>query len=136
MPTTGKVNGTLLKIYLGGVAVSYTTSASLEFSMATRSTTSKDSAGWDEKAEGLRTGTISGDFLFAFDATFGFDDLFALYNGRTSVAVKYSSNVAGDKRYEGTAYLTSLSQSSPMEDTISGSFTLEFTGVITEVANT
>ena len=131
MATTGIVNGTALKIYVDSTAVAYTTSASLELSMATRDTSTKDSAGWQESAEGQRSGTISGDFLFAFDAAYGFEDLFALYSNRTKVTVKLATTDVADKYIEGDAYLTSLSKSAPMEDTISGSFSLNFTGAIT-----
>lgn len=131
MATTGIVNGTALKIYVGGTAVAYTTSASLDLSMATRDTSSKDSAGWQESAEGQRSGTISGDFLFAFDAAYGFEDLFTLYANRTKVTVKLATSDLADKFISGDAYLTSLSKSAPMEDTISGSFSMNFTGEIT-----
>lgn len=131
MASTGILNGTKLKISVAGTAVAYTTSATVDFTMATRDTTNKDTLGWKTSGEGLRSGTISGDFLFAFDATYGFEDLFDVFSNRTSVAVKFATSDAADKAIEGTGYITSLSQSAPMEDTVSGSFTIEFTGAIT-----
>lgn len=131
MASTGILNGTKLKISVAGTAVAYTTSATVDFTMATRDTTNKDTLGWKTSGEGLRSGTISGDFLFAFDATYGFEDLFDVFSNRTAVAVKFATSDAADKAIEGTGYITSLSQSAPMEDTVSGSFTIEFTGAIT-----
>lgn len=131
MATTGILNGTKLKISVGGTAVAYTTNATVDFSMATRDTSNKDSLGWKTTGEGQRSGTISGDYLHAFDATYGFEDLFDVFTNRTSVAVKFATTDAADKAIEGTGYLTSLSQAAPMEDTVSGSFTIEFTGAIT-----
>ncbi len=132
MATTGKVNGTLLRVYVGGTAVSNTTSASIEFSMSGRDTTTKDSAGWKEIMEGLREWSISGDYLFAEDASYAYSDLFALMSGRTSVTLVFSSDVSGDLKYTGTAYLTSLSKEAPMEETASGSYTFEGTGALIE----
>lgn len=129
--TAGIVNGTNLKISIGGTAVAYTTNASVDFTMATRDTTNKDSAGWSSSAEGLRSGTISGDYLFAFDASYGFEELFAAFSGRTKLTVKLGTSNADDKAIEGEGYLTALNAAAPMEDTISGSFTIQFTGAIT-----
>lgn len=131
MATTGIVNGTKLKISIGGTAVAYTTSATVDVAMATRDASSKDSNGWRDLKEGQLSGTISGDFLHAFDASYGYEDLFAALTARTAVTIKYATTDAADKAIEGSGYLTSLSQSSPMEDTVSGSFTIEFTGAIT-----
>jgi TP901-1 family phage major tail protein len=132
MATIGKVNGTLLRVYVGGVAVANTTSASIETSMSGRDTTTKDSAGWKEIMEGLREWTISGDYLFEEAAAYGYTDLFALITARTSVVLIFSSEVTGDKIYTGTAYLTSLSKEAPMEETVSGSYTFEGTGALVE----
>lgn len=131
MATTGIVNGSKLKISIEGTAVAYTTGATLDLAMATRDTSSKDSNGYRELREGQISGTISGDYLHAFDSSYGFEDLFAVMIARTPVTVKYSTSDAADKAIEGEAVLTSLSQSAPMEDTVSGSFTLEFTGAFT-----
>jgi len=132
MATSGLINGTLVKIYVDGVAVAYSTSASIDFSMSTREATTKDSAGWTGKKEGLREVSLSGDFLMAFDAAYGFTDLFTIYTARTRVRIRYSSEVAGDKVLSGYAYLTSLSEEAGIEETISGSFSLEGDGIWTE----
>jgi predicted secreted protein len=136
MATTGKENGTLIKIYVGATAIAHSTSCSLELAMATRDVTTKDSAGWKETGSGLRNWSMSGDYLFAEDAGYGFDDLFGLINARTLVTVVMSSAVSGDKKYNGSAYLTSVSREAPMEETVSGSYTFEGTGVLVESAIT
>jgi len=132
MATTNIINGTLLKVYVDGTAIAKTTSATLNLSMATRDASNKDSSGWKDVLEGLREWTIDGDFLQAEDAAYGYDDLFALINGRTSVTLKFMSNVSGDKYYQGTAYLTSLSREAPLEDNVSGSFSFEGSGALSE----
>lgn len=130
--TAGLLNGTLLNIYFEGTAIAASTSASLDQSMSTREATTKDSAGYKEALEGLREWSISGDFLVSFDGAYTYDDLYTLWLNRTKVTIKYSSEVADDFRYTGEAYLTSLNQSAGVEETVSGSFTLEGTGVLTK----
>jgi len=132
MATTGILNGTDLLVYVGSDAIAHSTSCSLSLSMDTRDATTKDSAGWTDRLEGLRSWEISGEGLVALDAEYGFTDLFALYNGRTSATVKFSTEVSGDKYYSGTAYLTSLEQEAPTEDNTSFSFTFSGSDVLSE----
>lgn len=136
MATTGIVNGTDLLIYVGGTAVAHATSHSLSLSMDTRDATTKDSEGWTDRLEGLRSWEISGNALFAFDAAYGFDDLFTVYTGRTAVTVKFSSEVSGDKYYSGSGYLTSLTLDAPTEDNASFAFTVQGNGTLTEYTGT
>ena len=44
-------------------------SASLSVSMETRDTTTKDSAGWQENLEGLKSWSLSGDGLVTYSIT-------------------------------------------------------------------
>jgi predicted secreted protein len=136
MASTGFRNGTDLSIFIGGTEVAFATTHDLDLGMDTREVTNKDSAGWQEIREGTRNWSTSGEAWFAEDAAYGFSDLFALYNSRSSFIVKFSTNVSGDVYYTGTAYLTSLTQSDPLEDTASFSFSLDGTGVLTEATLT
>lgn len=134
--TTGILNGTALILYVNDVAIAYSTSHSLSMSMATREITNKSSAGWKDVLEGLREWSIDGENLFAFDASYGFDDLFGLINNRTKVTVKFSTEASGDKFYSGSAYLTSLSKEAPTEGNTTYSYTFEGAGVLTESTQT
>lgn len=132
MATTGIINGTLLGVYFGGTKISKSTSASLSLSQELRETTTKDSSGWAEFLPGLRGWSISGDFLDAEDATYRYDDLFALINTRAAVTIKFSSEVSGDKYYTGSCYIESADREAPLEDNVSGSYVLRGTGALTE----
>jgi predicted secreted protein len=131
MASTGKNNGTLLALYVGGTKIAHLTSSEVSFEHSTRDATTKDSAGYKEVLEGLRSGSFSGEGYFAEDAAYGYNDLFAAYTGRTQLTVRYSSEVAGDEYYEGTCYLTSLSRSSGVEETETFSASFEMTGAPT-----
>ena len=48
----GQLNGTELGVYVGGTLVAYSTNATLNVNHSTRSTTSKESGGWEDNMEG------------------------------------------------------------------------------------
>ena len=126
MATTGNINGTNLLVYIGGTAIGCTTSCTVNLNMATIDTTCKDSAGWTSQIAGLRDWSIDAEALTQYDATYGFTDLVSAWKNRTAVTVRFSTNVTGDEYFEGTAYITSLSESAPMEDVTT--FSVSFTG--------
>jgi predicted secreted protein len=135
MASTGYQNGTDIGLYVDSTLVAFGTSHDFETTLETRDASSKDSLGWAEKREGQRSWTVSGEFIFAEDAAYGFTDLFALINARSQVEVRFSSDIVGDKEYTGQAYLTSLSKSAPNEDTVTYSGSFEGTGAIVESVN-
>lgn len=136
MATTGIVNGTLLVLYVNDVAIASTTQHTLSLQMATRDATNKSSSGWSAKLPGVRSWSATGSGLFAFDAAYGYDDLFGLVNARTLVTVKLSTEVSGDKFYQGSAYLTDVQMDSPTEENTTFSFTFEGTGALSELSQT
>jgi len=113
------------------------TSASLSVSMETRDTTTKDSAGWSEKLEGLKSWSLSGDGLVTYSITGDFDtpdDLFTLLTNRTLVKVKFGSTTSSEIDYTGDAYLTSYEQEAGVEENVTFSFAFEGTGVLTQAS--
>ena len=132
MANTGVNNATIIGVYISGTLISKGKGHTLSIGNDTFDITTKDSNGWRELKPGLRNWTISGEFLFAEDSTYGFTDLFAVLNGRTSVAVKFTSNTSGDKYYHGSCFITSLEMGADMEDAQTFSATFEGTGALTE----
>lgn len=129
--TVGPVNGTLAVISVGGTIISHLTSNGLTREMSTRDTSSKDSGGNKESLEGQKS--FGGDFSgwMADDATFGYIDLEVLFEARQPVAVIWSTSVVGDTEYTGQCFITSLSKTSGLEETVTFDCTLEGTGAIT-----
>lgn len=132
MATSGITNGTLIGLYVGGTKIANLISNDLDISMATRETTNKDSGGWKSSLGGALSWTCSAEGYFDEIATYGFDELFAVLTARTAVTVMISSQVTGDKKYSGSALLTSLKRSHPTEDNVTFSCSCEGTGVLTE----
>lgn len=126
MPSTGVLNGTTGVIQVGGTTVAHLKTNGFEISHAVRDATSKDSAGWTDNLEGLRSWTMSGECYFAEDAAYGYEDLFDAVNARTLLTIKLTTDVTGDMEYTGTAYVTSVSRTDPNEE--SSSYSVSFTG--------
>jgi TP901-1 family phage major tail protein len=131
MPTTGIMNGTLLGVYVGSTLIAHATEGSISLSMDTRDATTKGSSGNRELLESTRSGSISVSALYADDAAYGVNDLMTVFSNRTSVTVKFSTEVSGDDYWSATAYLTSLEVSAGMEDSATFSASFEITGAIT-----
>jgi len=132
----GQLNGTELGVYVGGTLVAYSTNATLNVNHSTRSTTSKESGGWEDNMEGLRNWDVSCDALYAWLDPAGnaitnktLSDLFTGYLAtRTSFDLTFGSTTAtaGYTKYTGTAWLTSASLTAPLEDT--STFSVSFQG--------
>lgn len=132
----GQLNGTELGVYVGGTLVAYSTNATLNVNHSTRSTTSKESGGWEDNMEGLRNWDVSCDALYAWVDPAGdpitnktLSDLFTGYLAtRTSFELTFGNTgvVADDTKYVGTAWLTSASLTAPLEDT--STFSVSFQG--------
>lgn len=129
--TTGVMNGTLMTVEVGGTSIDMQTECSISLSMETRDITSKDSSGFRELLEGLRSGSVTFSALHAEDNGYNIDDLFTLFNGRTAATITFTTSNVGDKEFSASAYLTSFEQSAGTEDNVTISGTFELTGAIT-----
>ena len=140
MATTGILNGTSLLLYVDvsgtPTPIAFATSGSLSLNMDTRETTNKESGGWRELLESTKSWTMEAEGFHALDAAnFDFKDLFAKVNTRTAVDLQFSvgaSPASGDYYYTGSAYITSISLDSPLEDSVTFSCSFEGTGTLTE----
>ena len=135
MPTTGIMNGTLLGVYSASTLIAHATEGSISLNLDTRDATTKDSSGTRDLLEGIKSGTISVSALYAEDAAYGVDDLMTAWSGRSTLVIKFSTEVTGDHYWSASAYVTSLEVNAGMEDNVSYSATFELTGAITYSTN-
>ena len=135
MATTGIVNGTDLLVYVGGTAITHSTSCTFSVNHSTREATTKDSSGYKEVLEGLRDWSVDADGMTALDATEGFEELYTAWVNRTALTVKFGTAASGDQVYTGTAYITSLSVDAGTEESSTFSVSFEGTGSITTSTN-
>ena len=132
MATAGKINGTLIKLSFGGSVVAFLTSNDKTKEMSPRETSNKDSGGNKEILEGMKSWGGSGSAYAAEDAAFGYEDVWDLIEASSVVTVLESSAVSGDVEYSGSAFITSLSRTSGLEETVTFDISYEGTGAQTK----
>jgi len=128
------LNGTVFLLSIGGTALPDQTEGSISISMETRDITTKDSAGYRELLEGVRSGTISVSGLVDDDGAGGAGGvLFADLDSRTAQTLVFGfDDATDDYNYACSAFCTSLEVSAATEDNVTYSATFEITGAITE----
>lgn len=93
-------------------------------------TTSKESGGWKSVMPGLRDVSYSGEGLadFAAGANYTLTEIFAAYNNRTLLSVKFTN---GTNTFSQSGYIASFEVSGPMEDVATYTIEVTGTGVLT-----
>lgn len=138
MATTGTVLAKNMKLYIGSTAITCQVDASLSMSTNMFETTCKDSAANSAFLPGTKSWTVSGSGNFAFDATLGFAStggLFEYWDDQTSASLVFQTAVSGDKKYSGTAYISSLTlNSSGNDEAVTFEFEFQGTGALVEAA--
>ena len=133
MPTTGKLKGRALLIYVDGNAITHSKSADLTINGNLVESTTKDSDGWMEYEDaGNKGANLSTDALLALDATYGISDIFTLLAAGTTISWKYSTNVSGDDYFTGSAKVDSINISANDGDLVQYSTSLSVTGPVTQ----
>lgn len=133
------LNGTVFLLKIGSdgseVALPDQTEGSISLNLETRDITTKDSSGYRELLEGVRSGSISVSGLVDDDGAGGAGaDLFAVLDGRSTTHIIFGLDAATDDyHYECDAFCTSLEVGGGTEDNVTYSATFEITGAITEV---
>jgi len=132
MATTGQMNGTDLLAYVGGVAVGQSKDFSISIDSDMIDATTKDSNKWKEFLAGDKGWTADVEALVDFAQSEGFSECFSDVTNGTKITVKFGTEVTGDARWTGDAYVSNLSLNAPMNDVVSYSFSLQGTGSLTE----
>jgi hypothetical protein len=140
MPTTGIVNGSLLRLYVGDVAVAYSTSDTLDLTRAMREIAHKDNtSAWVEVAPGQKSATFSTELLFAdvgdTSANVKFNTLFDTWNSGGAITCTYTTDVVDDSIYTFSAYIESLSLNSSNQENVTASASLRINGEVTKITN-
>lgn len=131
MATTGNVNTSLIKIFIGsgaGTAVTCLLNASFSGNMQLRDTTCKDSGSWTNGLPGRKGWEIGGSANFAYDAANGWAALWTAWTNGDEVRALWGTSVTGDIKYGGQGYITSLEGSADGNDE-NTEFSFTITGV-------
>lgn len=139
MATTGIINGTLLRIYKDGVAIGHAVTCSLDVSMATRETLTKDlpGAGWTTFEPGKKSGTLSTDGLVAFDTpNESVMDLFDALDNNEVLVIRFDTGgETGDPFWQGTGYCTAFNMGATVEENVTYSATFTVSGAVVKGTN-
>ena len=141
MPTTGILDGRLMRLTLDGDKVIHSTSCSLSISVEIRDTASKDIPnGWADGETGTKSWTVSAEGLFSYDATIDAEtrlsasDLADLISVGDKIAFEMLTGVTGDVKYTGTVIFNGLENTFPNNDNSTYSVSLTGAGPLaTEV---
>jgi hypothetical protein len=136
MATTGIMNGSLLRLYVDGVAVAYSTSDTLDLTRAMRELAHKDNtSAWVEVSPGQKSATFSTELMFAdigdASANTKFNTLFSSWDSGTSIVCTYTSDVTGDSIFTFNAFIESLSLSAANQESVTASCSLRVNGAVT-----
>lgn len=127
MATTGTVLAKNMKLYVGSTAITCQVDASITCSTEVFDTTCKDSGANAAFLPGTKswTGSVTGNL--AFDATYGWSDLYEAWDGQTSLSIVFQNAVSGDESLAGSAYITNLETNSAGNDA-AVTFSCDFQG--------
>jgi len=131
MASNGAMNGTLVLFDIGGTPISNLTSNNMGFTRAAIDVSNKGSGGWAEFIYGQGGGSFDCEGVFKEDATYGWEELFAAMLAKTVLTLRWTSDVIGDKYYEGSVLIESANMDAPLEDKITYTCTLKLTGAPT-----
>lgn len=106
--------------------------ATLALTTTTFETTCKDAGAWAQPRPGTKGWSMTGTGNLAWDATYGYTDLYTLWYNQTAANFVMSTGVTGDKYFYGQGYLTDLELTSSGNDAAATfSYTLTGAGAIT-----
>lgn len=131
-----KFNGTEFKLFDGAVAFDEQSELEINVEAATIDTTSKNSEGWAESIYGLRswsgTCTIIVDFQEVTNK--GYKELLTYITSKSTISMvaEKTTEATLDVSLSGTALITSVGLSVPMEDKVSTTFSFVGTGPLTQ----
>jgi predicted secreted protein len=138
----GVLNGNEIKVYVNSVLVGYSTQGSLSMSMGTRSTTQQSSLAWKTVIEGDREWVMECSGMYAWRTPGGSsltwqNDIFfeQYFKNRTPVTVVFGTTdtETWDRKYQGEAYITSLSMEGQTDGSATYSVSFEGSGPLTLV---
>ena len=132
MATTGIVNGTLIRVKIGGSAVANLISNDESLKRNLIEITTKDSSGNAAFMYGKFEGDYSAELLHEEGATNGYSTLFSALTNKTTLSLDITSSVSGDKHYTCSALITDLKRTAPLEDATKVTVSLKITGAVTE----
>lgn len=115
------------------MAIAKATDCTVSISGDTRDTAHKDigsgvGAGWSGSEYGTKNWEGSCSALYAEDESY--ETLWTAFNANTKIAVEFSDGTVGNKKFTGTAVITSLEQNAPNNEDVTYSVSFKGDGAL------
>lgn len=128
------INGHNLRWKVGGTAIAKATDCTITISGEVRDTAHKDigagtGSGWKGSEYGEKSWEGSCNALYAEDESY--ETLWTAFNGNTKISVEFSDGTTGNKKFTGSAVITSLEQNAPNNEDVTYSVTFAGDGALT-----
>lgn len=124
------VDGTLLRIYIGGTAIAYSTSSTLNLTTEVDeiAPTSASAANFTVIKPRRKGGSISTNALYGAAASKDFKDLYDAWENDTQLSIAFKSPDSGEWEVSSNAYVTSLSTTGAVNQDATLRATFSFSG--------
>jgi predicted secreted protein len=130
-----KINASDLLVYIGAdntLPIAHSTSATLNIEQDLPDATTKDSGGWADHINGVKSWSLDFDGLVDYAASYGAEELSDNLTNGNNLIVRWSTTIGS--YWQGTASLSSLTMSADMESPLTYSGTFTGKGFITRTA--
>lgn len=133
-----RISGTNLRIYTdGGVPLGYATSCTFDGSTSMTEVIHKDSVGnFADKDPSTQSWTMSTEGFISEDDTINGESkrdiswIRSAWINRTRLYLQWTTGTSGEQTMNGYGYITSLSESAPVNETATYSVTIEGDGAV------
>jgi len=132
------VDGNLLRVYVGGTAIAYATSSTLNLTAQVDelAPTSSSAAAFTVVKPRRKSGSISTNALYGAAANYDFEDIFDAWKNGTALTIAFSSPGTDEWEVSSSAYVSQVSASGSVREDASLRITFVFSGTITRTTNT
>lgn len=135
--TAGIINASSFGLYIDPSTPALLTDRidlSISFKEDLRDTTTADSGGFEESAEGMRSGEIAGSVYLKPDSANNIDELMTAFLAKTKLKAVVKTTNADDPDWSADCYIFNLGVEAGVEDSVKVSFTVKVTDEITYTA--
>lgn len=134
MATSGIVDGSLLRITVGGNNIAYATSCTFSRSRSSTDRVHKDlTSGQVEKTLQEATTTVTCEGFFSFDGANNTPDVLnTAFENKTLLSLELTTAVTGDVEWAFSAYCTALEITAEAQEDVTFSATFEVDGAVTQ----
>jgi predicted secreted protein len=130
----GKLNGTKMKVVMGGIVIGGTKTFTLNVKKTNPDASDKESLGWTNRISGKKDWDVSFSGLYDPSGVLNYEQVFDALSGDTRVYLEMAviDGTGGSEVYKGYAYVNSDSLAATAEEPVTYSGGFEADGPLTK----